>query len=310
MRFSVFLFALGAFLTVLLTPLSMRFARVMGAIDRPDGTRHLHERPTPRLGGLALYGAAFLAAVFFLPLDGVSAAWLAGGGLLSALGVSDDLFHLSPIVKLTATVAAAAIPAAFGLSPAFLSLGGWRVSLPHPIDNLFALFWVLLLSNAYNLIDGADGLAATLGGTAAASLFLTTGHGGALLLSGCAFGFLPYNRPFLSLPSKKRLPTRTFLGDTGALFLGYSLAVFSLHSAVFPLFSALFFALPLYDLFRVFILRLFRGRNPFRADRTHLHHRLLAQGYGKTSLWLLCFLLTLLFCAVGVVLLEFKQFAP
>jgi UDP-GlcNAc:undecaprenyl-phosphate GlcNAc-1-phosphate transferase len=279
----------------------MRFARRVGAIDQPDGTRHLHERPTPRLGGLALYAASFLAAVFFLPLDGVSAAWLAGGGLLSALGVSDDLFHLSPIVKLTATIAVSALPAAFGLSPAFLSLGGWRLSLPHPLDNLFSLLWVLLLSNAYNLIDGADGLAATLGGTAAASLFLTTGHGGALLLSGCAFGFLPYNRPSLSLPSKKRLPTRTFLGDTGALFLGYSLAVFSLSATAFSLFSVLFFALPLYDLFRVFILRLFRGRNPFHADRTHLHHRLLARGYDKSSLWILCFLLTLFFCAVGMV---------
>lgn len=278
MGYSVFLFSFGAFLSAIFTPLSISGAHLLGAIDLPDGGRHRHVRPTPRLGGLALFFATTAAALLFFPTEGVTAAWLAGGALIAALGVTDDLYALPPFPKLLAIGVIATLPIAFDLSPDALALGAWRLPLSHPWDNLFTLLWVLLLTNAFNLIDGSDGLAASLALLSSLSLLLLTGRGEALLLAGTAFGFLPYNRAALALPFARVTPTRSFLGDTGALFLGYSLAVLSL-SRHFSLATPLLFALPVFDLFRVFTLRLLHGKSPFAADRSHLHHLLADKGF-------------------------------
>ncbi len=299
MRYSVFLLLAGALLSTLLAPLSIRYARLLGAVDHPDGGRHLHPRPTPRLGGLALLLTA-LPLSLFIAQSTASSVWLTGGALVAALGVTDDLYPLSPLVKLSALLAVCALPAAFGLAPEVFTLGSLRFSLSHPFDNIFSLLWVLLLVNAFNLIDGADGLCATLASVSLLSLFLTGGNPAALILFGAIIGFLPYN-----LPLKKRI-TRSFLGDTGALFLGYSLAVFSLEIPTFSLATPLLFALPLFDLFRVFTLRLLRGKNPFRADRTHLHHRLAERGYSHSAILALCTVYALLFSLLGLALTVFS----
>ena len=289
MGYSVFLFSFGALLTVLLTPASIRGAHLLGAIDLPDGGRHRHARPTPRLGGLALFAATTTAALLFFPMDAVTTAWLTGGALIVALGVSDDLYTLPPLPKLLALGAISTLPIAFGLVPDALTLGEKSFPLGHPWNNLFTLLWVLLLANAFNLIDGSDGLAVTLAIFSSLSLFFFSGEVGALLLAGVAFGFLPYNKAALAFPPARVLATRSFLGDTGALFLGYSLAVFSLVKE-FSLLSPLLFALPVFDLFRVFLLRLVRGKSPFDGDRSHLHHLLSDRGFSHGGiLWISLF---------------------
>ena len=228
MRYSFFLLPLGVFSSLLLTPVSIRCARAIGAVDLPDGERRLHPRPTPRLGGLSLFVSSLLLS-FFLPEDTLVSVWLAGGGLIAALGVTDDLFDLSPTVKFSAMLAICALPAAFGLSPGVLALGVKSIPLSHVSGNLFSLFWMLLLVNAFNLIDGADGLCASLSLVSAFFIFLSSGAPSVLLLLGTVIGFLPYNLPV------RKGDTRSFLGDTGALFIGYSLAVFSLKAPVFSL---------------------------------------------------------------------------
>ena len=299
MRYSVFLLCLGALLCVLLTPLSMRTAVKMGAVDLPDGGRRRHAHPTPRLGGLALFAAVFLSTAFFLPETRLYAAWLSGGALLCALGVTDDLFSLSPFVKLAAQGAIATLPIAFGFAPTALSLGAWGWALPFPLGNLFAFFFTLTLLNAFNLIDGADALAVLLSAVAALTLWLHTGEGGALLLFGCALGFLPYNRPASALARVPHPRTRSFLGDTGSTFLGYSLALFSLGASPrFSLFLPLCFAVPLYDLVFVFCKRLWHKKNPFAADRSHIHHRLADRGLSTGESLLLLGLLGALFSTV------------
>ena len=100
MGYSVFLFLLGALIAVLLTPASVRAAVALGAIDHPDAGRHRHAHPTPRLGGLAIFFAAAVTALLFVPLDGITAAWLSGGALIVALGVSDDLYTLPLLNRL------------------------------------------------------------------------------------------------------------------------------------------------------------------------------------------------------------------
>ena len=303
MWYSVFLLLAGAFASTFFTPVSIRCAYALGAVDLPDGNRHLHPHPTPRLGGLALFFSSALLALAFFPLDAKIAAWLSGGALLTALGVSDDVYTLPPLVKLVAMLAVCALPAAFGLAPEAISFGGYTISLPAYLGCLFSLFGVLLLTNAFNLIDGADGLCAALSLVGAFALFLSGGDALSLLLFGTVLGFLPYNLP-LRTPfwQKGKTRTRSFLGDTGALFLGYSLSVFSLAKPVFQFTVPFFFAIPVFDLARVFAVRLFRGKNPFYADRTHLHHRLAARGYAVEEILSVCTLYAILFASIGLAL--------
>ena len=301
MRYSVFVFCVSAFFAILLTPLSMRAACLAGAIDVPDSGRHRHACPTPCLGGLALFFAAVITALLF-PIDALSGAWLAGGALLAALGVSDDLYTLSPRVKLLSLTATAAIPLAFGLSPTAISIGSLTWEIAPTTGGVLAFLWILLLTNAFNLIDGMDALAPSLGLIGALSLFLLTKERFPLILGGAVFGFLPYNRPSLSPLSASVTPTRSFLGDTGALFFGYSLATLSLGRGSFSLCAPLFFAFPVLDLFRVFLCRLRHGKNPFRADRSHFHHLLADRGLLRGEILLFAYLSTAFFTVLAFLL--------
>lgn len=266
------LLCLGAVCAAFFTPLSMRLAKAVGAIDIPDGERKRHARPTARLGGIAVFFAVLLGALWLLPPSPLRAAWLAGGALLCVLGVSDDIFSLSPALKLAAELAIATLPVAFGVTPIGFSLFSHAFTPPVYLMNILCVLWVMALSNAFNLIDGLDTLAVS---QAMLSLSLFTGRGEGLLFFGALYGFLPYNKPSLTLPLK-RTGTRSFLGDTGALFLGYSLALFSLsEGARVPLLLPLAFLFPLFECASSFFRRLLRGKNPLSADRGHLHHILL-----------------------------------
>ncbi len=263
----------GAVLAVLFTPLSMRLAKPLGAIDIPDGERKRHARPTPRLGGIAVFFAVLLSAFLLLPPSALRAAWLSGGALLCVLGVSDDIFSLSAPVKLAAELAIATLPVAFGVLPRGFSLGTLSFFPPIWVMNVFAVLWVLALSNAFNLIDGLDTLAAT---QAMLSLSAFAASGAAWLLFGALLGFLPYNKASL-LPTGPA-PTRSFLGDTGALFLGYSLSLLSLDAErALSLLTPLVFLFPLGECLVSFFRRALRGKNPLSADRGHLHHILYAR---------------------------------
>ena len=287
---------------VLLSPLSVFCARRVGALDTPDGERKRHPHPTARLGGLALFSAVLVSSLIFLSDTPVRAALLSGGALLCVLGVSDDVFSLSPTVKLIAEAAVALIPACFSLYPRAVSVFGVAYVLPAWVGVLLSVFFLVLLSNAFNLVDGADMLCTLEGSVASAALLPYTPEAAVLL--GALLGFLPYNRESLSLFSFKKMPTRSFLGDTGALFIGYALGVFALAAEVFSLFFLLFFALTLYELITSFFRRIKKGKNPFAADRLHLHHRLADKGYSTALAVFLLFLYALLFAAVGVFLTE------
>ncbi len=296
-----FLLVFGCFLSTLLTPLSMRLAECIHAIDRPDGVRKAHPCPVPRLGGLAVFLTVVATMLLFLPLSSLHAAWLTGGALLCALGVSDDVFSLPPWLKLLAMTAIAAVPAFFGLSPTRITFGTFSFALPFAFGTVITVLWLLLLTNAYNLIDGLDSLAVSLGIVCALFLAMTATAPSALLLGGGLLGFLPYNRPALHLTDGKvkNLPTRSFLGDTGALFIGYSLGLLSLgEEQHFSLFLPLLFALPLYEVLSSFLRRLWQGKSPFSADGNHLHHRLLKKGYAPFAVVMLLSLYSLLFSSL------------
>ena len=296
------LFSLACFVATLLTPLSMSLAVKVRAIDCPDSPRKSHTHPTPCLGGLAIFLSIAFFSLLFLPLTPLHGAWLSGGALLCVLGVSDDIFSLSPRLKMLAMLFVSLLPICFGLSPKELAFGSAILPIRPVFSAFFTFFWLLLLTNAYNLIDGLDGLAVGQGALSAMALAFSQATGDGFLLSGALLGFLPYNREaaiFSDSGPFRKIPTRSFLGDTGALFVGYSLGLLSLGSHKrFSLLLPLLFALPLYELVSSVLRRLFTGRNPFSADGRHLHHRLIESGFSRRAAVLLLLLYALLFACL------------
>lgn len=268
-----------------LTPAVRILAEKLGAVDQPGG-RHIHRSPVPRMGGLAICAGFFAAALLLARLTRPVAGLLLGAFVILVMGALDDLVELSPLRKLAGQLAAALIAMAFGVridfltTPAgaepFLALG--RLSAP------LTLLWLVGCTNAVNLIDGLDGLAAGVSVISSLTLFeaaLLAGQPNAALLlaalAGACLGFLPYNFN----------PAVIFMGDVGSQFLGFVLACVSVIGA-FKFQTALTFSvpvlallLPLADTACAFFRRLLHGQSPFRADRGHFHHRLLALGLSQ-----------------------------
>lgn len=305
----------------LLTPLVRRWALRVGAIDVPGG-RKIHRAAIPRLGGVTLVASITLAMLLATNLAWLDvlpplplAAWLpvgVGGGLVFLFGLWDDLRPLPAWLKFLVQGAAATIAISLGVHIDHVSaLGGAPLSLGW-LSVPLTLFWIVGLTNAFNLIDGLDGLAAGLGliaaSTSATIFFLGGGQPDGLfllLLCGALAGFLRYNFH----------PASIFLGDSGSQFIGYVLAVTSITGSqkgatVLPvILPLLIFGLPLLDTG----LSIFRratanrghtstpksrlqtmidaGRRMCVADRDHVHHRLLAQGLSQRSAVLILYAL-------------------
>jgi len=288
------LVTVAAGLAAVLTPLVRRAALALGAIDRP-GMRRVHATPVPRLGGLAILFAS-LVTIAASPILGVDVpALLAGGGwrfgwllagmvLAVATGFVDDVRGLDPLPKLVLSAGAAALALGGGFG-----FGGFT----NPFTGSFIAFgalagfatvlWIVAVTNAFNLIDGLDGLAAGVALIASLTLFavsLMEGRAEAGLvwavLAGALLGFLPYNFH----------PASIFLGDSGSLLLGYLLAVLALQSLakgatlVLVLVPVLALGLPVIEVVST-VFRRTRSTGAgsvFRADHDHIHHRLLGRG--------------------------------
>ena len=240
----------------------------IGAVDVPLDWRRMHRESIARGGGIAVFAAILTAtAVMGMPSHPV-AATLAGGFLLLLVGLADDIFCLGAWVKLLfqATVALAAV------------LGSGAVEGRAVI---WAVLWVVALTNAHNFVDGLDGLlagTATIEGVALCIALALLGAGElarvALVLATATLAFRLYNR----------YPAKVFLGDCGSGTLGFLLGMLSLPLLFTPtaplavLSPILIFGYPLTDLGTAVLRRLLRGKNPFAADRAHLHHRISAVG--------------------------------
>jgi UDP-GlcNAc:undecaprenyl-phosphate GlcNAc-1-phosphate transferase len=283
----------AAALAFAFAPLTARLAARVGAIDRP-GQRKTHSQPIPRLGGLAVLGAVAIVwasaewlSARSLPRE-LSLGLLAGGFPILAISALDDVKGVPARWKFLVHLIAAMVAVASGVSlgevvhlfDAEISLGAWAAPL--------SVVWLVGVTNAFNLIDGLDGLSAGLALIAAVCMAAVFGLAGqpvmaaaALVLAGALAGFLPYNLH----------PARLFLGDVGATALGFCLGAFALEggstlsSGFAALVPAFVMGLPIADtvitLARRTISRLeSHDGGPFVADRNHIHHRLLAHGIG------------------------------
>lgn len=264
-----------------MTPPVRLLAFRIGAIDIPLDERRMHKKPTPRIGGLAIF-AGFVVATFVFcePSAELYAIWI-GGAILVILGIIDDIFRLNAWIKLLIQLCVAGIAVCFGMLIDHITLFGLVINFGY-FSIPITILWITGLSNAINLIDGLDGLACGVSAITALSVFtvvLITGDTTSALLTailiGACVGFLPYNKN----------PAKIFMGDTGALFLGYTLSIisvqglFKLHTVLSFLVPFSIFALPIFDTFVAICRRLIHGQSPFHPDRGHLHHRLVDMGF-------------------------------
>ena len=279
MFYNIISFLIAAASAFALSPFLFPLSRLVGAIDIPTDSRRMHRKPVSRIGGIAvLVGFLTLA-----PLFNNSAALLSGALVIVSIGIVDDIYRIDAYRKLTFQVIAAAISVAFGVRA--------------PIDNeilsvLFAFLWLIILPNAFNLIDGLDGLCARSAIFSALALFALGGSLPALALAGALLGFLPFNLR----------PAKMFLGDTGSLFVGFTLGVISLEAlSKINLSFFLIFFLPLADTAYAFLRRTLKGKNPFSPDREHFHHKLIDRGFSHKEASLLLSLVSLAFCSVAII---------
>ena len=271
----------------------------IGAVDIPLDQRRMHKKPIPRIGGLAIFfGFTASTMIFCNPTKELLTIWI-GGFVLVALGILDDVFRLPAMLKFVVQIGAAVIAVVNGVVIDHISIGGnyvmfgvWRIPI--------TILWIVGLTNAINLIDGLDGLACGVSAISSASLFCVVLLNGDLhsamitaILTASCIGFMPFNKN----------PAKIFMGDTGALFLGFTLAVmsvqgvFKLHTVISFLVPLSIFALPLLDTTVAIIRRVAHGKSPFSPDRGHLHHKLVDMGFTQKNavriLYAICALLGL-----------------
>ena len=277
--------ALIAFaIVVLLTPAVGGMARLLGVVDRP-GERRLNKRPIPRLGGLAIFLGILVPSLAFLSLDGEMRGIVLGAAVACVVGAVDDFRGLDPLPKLAGQIAAASIPLAFGVwidHFTFPFIG--VVDLSPWVGMPLTVVWIVAVMNMVNFLDGMDGLAAgvcAIAGLTFAILALSLGKVDAAILSavvaGACIGFLRHNF----------FPARIFMGDSGALVLGFTLATVSISgllktaSTVVLFLPLLVLAVPIIDTSFVVAKRV-KYRQPISSpDRSHLHHRFMNIGFSQ-----------------------------
>lgn len=270
------------------TPVVRHVARRLGFVDRPN-ERKVHTSPIPLMGGVAIYLAFIIALALFgdrFYVNQVTGIFL-GATLVSFMGLWDDRRELSPFLRLCGQIVAASLLLATGVQ---VHLFGWQ-----PIDILITLIWVVGITNALNFMDNMDGLSGGIAAIAATFYLLLAIMNGQYLvgalaaaLLGACLGFLVYNFN----------PASIFMGDSGALFLGFVLAAVGIKLR-FPdnvhivtwMVPVLVMGVPIFDMTLVVFSRLRRGLNPMTTPgKDHLSHRLVRLGASRREAVLICYL--------------------
>ena len=274
-----------------LTPISRQIAMRLGVVDKPN-QRKIHLDHKPLMGGLAIYVALSLALLLFSPPRYLAqfGAVLAGAAFLALVGLVDDRYSLPARTRFLAQILAALGLALIGIR---MNLTGLAL-----VDIPVTIFWVAAITNAANFMDNMDGLTASMSATAALFFLLIALTQGLSLVSmlaaavlGSALGFLVYNFN----------PSSTFMGDMGALPLGFILAVLAIKAQFDQPFSVLWvvpvfvLALPVFDINLVVFTRLLEGRSPGEAGKDHTSHRLMSLGFSQRQTLVLLILSSVVF---------------
>jgi UDP-GlcNAc:undecaprenyl-phosphate GlcNAc-1-phosphate transferase len=305
-------FAAALVAAALATPLASRLSFALGAIDRPNERKVSARANIPRWGGLAVALGAFVGVAVALlvgpeepELQENLEAVLVGALMVLGIGAMDDRWALAAWPKLVVEIAAAGVAFAAGFRIEHVGdpITGTVWYFDTWLSWLLTTGWIVVVTNAFNLIDGLDGLCTGVSAIIGAALTLLAWQGGhvpglmiGVPLVGAMLGFLPFNFP----------PARIFVGDTGALFVGYCLSLLALESyqrvtVVTFLVPLLALAVPLLDTSLSILRRLRRRANVMVADREHIHHRLLKDYDGSHRPAVLSlYFLTACFCLIAI----------
>ena len=310
----------GFLLSLFLTPIVRSIAFRVGAVDNPNA-RRINKVPMPSSGGLAIFLSFLVSALILMPkvLKGIPEAVsyfdyilpvVIAALIITATGYTDDIFELKPRTKMLGIIIGAVIVWAFTdfrFDSFKIPFGGPLLEFNSVVTFFLTVFWIISITNAMNLIDGLDGLVSgvsiiSLGTMALVSYFflpqtdfyltLTI-----LLLIACIAGFFPYNYH----------PAIIYLGDTGALFIGFMIGVLSLQglknsTAVAVITPVIILGVPILDTTVAIIRRKLSGRPATEADKMHLHHRLLAMGFTHRGAVLVVYGIAILFSLIALLL--------
>ncbi len=315
----IFSFVSSFFLALIITPVIIKVAKIKHLVDEPKEDRKIHFRSIPSVGGIGIFASFLFSMSFWSGWDNQTMSiedhqfyqyFIAGILVLFFVGLKDDLTGMSPFKKLFALTLVGLIMV-FLAPMRITSMGGLFgiYQLPTGMGIFLSLFTYIVVINAINLIDGIDGLAG--GVCAIASLlfgvwFFIVGENFFAII-GCALGgsligFLVFNHS----------PAKIFMGDGGSLIVGFILCVLAVKMINYPahlvpaqlnhlpnsVMVMTILSYPLFDTIRVFFLRSFSGKSPFSADKNHIHHRLIGNGFGHKKASMLVYLYSVFMVAV------------
>ena len=289
-----------------LTPLVRKLAIKIGAVDIPKDNRRVHKEPMPHMGGLAIFFAVIIVTLIFLPLSREIISIILGGTIIVMGGILDDLRDLNPKAKFMFQIAAGLV----------IIIGGVKVDfVTNPFSKDIALldlrwlsipitlFWIVGITNTLNFIDGLDGLSAGVAMISSLTLMIVAarfGYSNIIVLSaamaGACLGFLPYNFN----------PAKIFMGDTGALFLGFMLAAVTIEGVMKSVATIaivapiLILSVPIFDTTFAICRRLLNGQSIVAADKGHLHHRLLNRGFSQRKSVLILYSISAAFGLIAI----------
>ena len=320
-------FILAFVVTFVTTPYTMKLANKVGAIDIPKDERRAHKKSIPKFGGPAVILGFLVSTIYLLivmsmensiNLFGVQEYWkkllgfLAGILIISAFCVVDDIKTIRPITKLIGQILGAICIVLAGIRIEGITLPFLNFPEMHEITSvLLTIAWIIIVTNAINLIDGLDGLSSGISVISATSLLVIFVLNGSSLISivlitalaGALVGFLPFNFT----------PAKTFIGDTGSNFLGFSLAVISIlgsaktYTAAVIVLPMIVLGLPIFDTVWAIIRRLIRGKSikaVFKADKGHMHHKLVERGFSQKQAVLILYGISAIFGMFAVILCD------
>lgn len=273
-------------LALVFTPVAIYIAPKIGAVDIPEDGRRMHTKAMPRFGGMAIFIGTIVSMILYLSFDPRIVVLIVCGTLMYILGVIDDLKNLPPMIKFFGQIAIACAVYYNGIRIEFITnfFGGGLSHFGNVVCFIVTILWIVGITNTVNLIDGLDGLAAGTAAIASLSIaYVAYIHGmylascSMLAVSGGALGFLPFNF----------YPAKIFMGDGGSLFLGFSIATLSIlgpvkgATVIAVIVPVVVLGLPIFDTAFAIFRRVINKKPIMGADKGHLHHKLMASGYGQ-----------------------------
>ncbi len=314
-----FLVGIVFILCVSLTPIVIKFAKKFNLVDIPNDSRRIHNKPMPRVGGIAIVVSMYigLAIYYFLTknIEGIAlneqfVGYVLAGIIIFTMGLLDDIFNLKARYKFIFQLVASIIVYIFGVR-----ITGVKIPFIYTDVIDFGIFsipitlaWIIGITNSINLIDGLDGLAAgitAISATALIIIFIATSSSLesiiiTAVLVGATLGFLPYNFN----------PAKTFMGDCSSNFLGFTLAVVSIlgcakgYTILAIIAPILTLGVPIFDTLFAMIRRLVKGQPILKPDGAHIHHRLIKMGFSQKQAVLILYTITTIFSIIAVVIIS------